>query len=232
MILLSILAAFFLEGWRSDREFDREVDEALENVQRELERNRELVALEVAALDRQVRGGEALVELLDAARGQSTIVAVPDTLAWLATGWNLSFSPSLGAVDALIASGRLANIRNPELRLGLAGLREVFNDALEDELSAARIVIDHTVRLIGARIPLDYRIGNEFFGSRGEGVTPQERVRDVPFPSYGVVDFPTDLSVRNAIVFRVAWLASARSEFDGMQSHLSGLSEMVAEELR
>ena len=196
-----------------------------------MDRNRELVALEVAALDRHLPAGHALVALLDGA-GAEDVMVVPDTLAWITTGWNLSFSPSLGAVDALIASGRLAQIENSQLRLGLAGLRDLFNDALEEELSARQIVIEQIAPLLGARMQLDYDIGAEFFGHRGPGLTPQERVRDLPLTSHGSVEFPTDLRVRNAIVFRLGWLTSARSEFDLMQPHLRDLSEMVAEEIR
>lgn len=231
VIVLSILIAFFLEGWRDDREVREEVQQALANVQRELDRNRELVALEVAALDRHLPAGNALVALLDGA-GANEVVVVPDTLAWITTGWNLSFSPSLGAVDALIASGRLAQIENAQLRLGLAGLRDLFNDALEEELSARQIVIEQIAPLLGGRIQLDYDIGAEFFAHRGRGLTPQERVRDLPFPSRGGVEFPTDLRVRNAIVFRLGWLTSARAEFDLMQAHLRDLSDLLAEEVR
>lgn len=181
-------------------------------------------------IDRLVSGGAALVAMTDSADGRARIV-VPATLVWLSTGWNVSFTPSLGAVDALIASGRLAQIENPKLRQGLAGLKDVFNDAFEEEVFAREISVGQIVPLIGARVPLDFRIGRELFTSDGDGLTPQERSRGRPLPSYGSVEFPTDLAVRNAIVYRLAWLSAARSEFDHTHAHLEDLTTMVAAEI-
>lgn len=231
MILLSILAAFFLEGWRADRELAGELREELASVQTELERNQALVEAEIVALDRQISGLNALVSILDSANGV-TRVSVPDTLAWLATGWNLSLNPSLGAVRALIASGRLAQVDNPELRLGLAGLDEAFADVLEEEIFARLIAQEQLAPLLGREIPLDFRIGNEFFGTTREGLTPQERVRTLPLPSYGSVEFPSNLPIRNAIVLRLAWLTSGRAEFVQLHARLEDLVELVSSEIQ
>ena len=49
VILVSILAAFFLEGWRADHELARELSEELESVQVELERTVRAGGLEKGA---------------------------------------------------------------------------------------------------------------------------------------------------------------------------------------
>ena len=230
VILVSVLAAFFMEGWRDDRELDRELRDELESVMRELERNRELARLEIGALDRVIGAGESVAATLDEAQGQPT-VEIPDTLAWLVTGWNVSFTPSLGAVDALLASGRLSRIENEELRLGLAGLRETFEDSFEEEVFAREINVGQVVPLLGETYRLDFSIGNEFFASGGPGRTPQERITAVPLTSRGDVRFPTRLEVRNAIVHRMAWLSSARSEFVSLRPLLDDLIRLVEEEI-
>ena len=233
VILVSILAAFFLEGWRDDHELARELSEELESVQLELERNRDLAELEIVALDRILAGGNALIAALVAADG-APYVAVVDTLAWLGATWNVSFSPSLGAVDALIASGRLAQVANPELRLGLAGLRDVVTDAFEEEVFAREVSSRQVLPLVGEHVDLNslMEVGNKFFAPAGaDGVTPQERGRNRALQSSGTIDFPTRTAVRSAIGHRLAWLSSARSEFQGLQLQLETLIDWVSEEL-
>ena len=62
VILLSILAAFFLEGWRDDLELVREVRQELASVSLELERNRDMVEAEIDAIRRVSTGAALLVE--------------------------------------------------------------------------------------------------------------------------------------------------------------------------
>ncbi len=233
VILVSILAAFFLEGWRGDRELARDLSQELASVQLELERNRDLAELEIVALGRILAGGNALTAALEAADG-APYVAVVDTLAWLGTTWNVSFSPSLGAVDALIASGRLAQVANPELRLGLAGLQDVVTDAFEEEVFAREIATRQVVPLVGEHVDLNslFDVGNRFFAPAGDNaVTPQERVRNRALQSSGTIEFPTRIAVRSAISHRLGWLSSARSEFQSLQLHLETLIDWVSEEL-
>ncbi len=230
VIVVSILLAFFLEGWGEDRDLARELRQELISVRTELERNRELVAVEIVAIDRQISGLSALVQTIDAAGGAG-LITVPDTLAWLSTGWNLSLNPSIGAVTALIASGRLARVQQAELRIGLAGLDEALADVIEEELYARQIAMEHLAPLLGQSIRLDYSIGNEFFQSAGEGLTVQERVRAQPFPSRGMVEFPTTLPIRNAITLRLAWLSSGRGELASLRTRLDDLIAMTTDEI-
>jgi hypothetical protein len=135
VILSSILVAFWLEGWRDEREVGLEVRQELESVLREVQRNQELVRAELVALDRILTASGALVAVLDDSASED-FVSVADTLEFLAKGWQTTFSPSLGAVEALIASGRLAQIRDAELRQGLAGLSKVVDDASMSALTS------------------------------------------------------------------------------------------------
>ena len=75
-------------------------------------------------------------------------------------------------------------------------------------------------------------VGNKFFVPAGDdGVTPQERGRNRALQSSGTIDFPTRTAVRSAIGHRLAWLSSARSEFQGLQLQLETLIDWVSEEL-
>ncbi len=230
MILVSILAAFFLEGWRDDRELAQDLGFELTTVHTELERNLLEVEVELQILDRQVAGLGALVRLLDEAEGVETL-GVPDTLAWMTTGWNSTLDPSLGAISALISTGSLSRVDDAELRLGLAGIHEVFSDVLEDELFARQIAMEQLAPLLGEAIRLDYTIGDQFFGTEGEGMEATARGELVPLPTFGEVSFPTDLPIRNAIVLRTAWLTSARSELVLLRGRLQRLIELISAEL-
>ena len=86
VVLVSILAAFFLEGWRDDRELAQELRLELVSVGKELERNRDIVLAELGAIDRIVAGTENLLIQLEADPG-APFVGVADSLAWLAAMW-------------------------------------------------------------------------------------------------------------------------------------------------
>ena len=231
MILVSILAAFFLEGWRDDRELAQDLRLELATVQTELERNLLMVEVELETLDRQVAGLGALVRRLDAAEGVGPLV-VPDTLAWMATGWNSTLDPSLGAISALISTGSLSRVDDTELRLGLAGIHDVFSDVIEEELLARQVTMEQLVPLLGEAMRLDYSIGDQFFGTEGEGNEAAARGELLPLPTFGDVSFPTDLPIRNAILFRTAWLTSARAELVPLRGRLQRLIELISAELR
>ena len=59
VILASILVAFWLDGWRADREMDRDLTQELESVYREVQRNRDLVVAELIVLNRLTASADA-----------------------------------------------------------------------------------------------------------------------------------------------------------------------------
>jgi hypothetical protein len=230
VILVSILTAFFLEGWRDDRELAQDLELELTTVHTELERNLLGVEAELQTLGRQVEGLAALVQMLDAADGVETLL-VPDTLAWMTTGWNSTLDPSLGAISSLISTGSLSRVDDAELRLGLAGIHDVFSDVIEGEMLARQIAMEQLAPLLGEAVRLDYAIGDQFFGTEGEGTEATARGELLPLPTFGEVSFPTDLPIRNAIVLRKAWLTSARSELVPLRRRLQRLIELISTEL-
>lgn len=231
VVLLSILAAFFLEGWRADRELARELSQELASVRVELERNRNEIAAELLALGRLETAGLALGETLRGSR--SPAVAVPDTLALLSAQWHVTFSPSLGALNALISSGRLAQVENTELRLGLAGLSAAVEDALEEELYARQVAVEQLIPLISESgdwtVVTD--VARAYFGLDGsaglEGLTPQERNRGRAIPRRSDLLVPNTPAVRNALARRTIWISAARAEFARLDAHLADLVALI-----
>ena len=234
VILVSILAAFFLEGWRDDRELARELTQELSSLQRELVSNRDLMSVHLESLDRIALGGQSLVDLLDTA-SEAEMVLVADTLAWIVNSFVPSLNPSLGAVEALIASGRLAQIRNPDLRLGLAGLRDFLSDAIEEEMAARQVTVQQLMPLIRTHFDSGEteRIGREFFGAVDvTGLSTQERTAGRALQSYQSVAYPNSLAIRNTIRFKLGWYEVGRLEYGRLIPHMDGLIEMVGEEIR
>jgi hypothetical protein len=232
VILASILVAFLLEGWRADRELARELTQELESVHRELERNRELVVAELTVLDRLTSSAGSLLAALTMSPQAST-VPVTDTIALLGTSWSPTIDPSLGAVEALIGSGRLAQVPNPQLRQGLAGLRDQFEDALEEQLMARAVFSNEIFSLTRDR--LDYRVFGELIaglsGSADAGALSQESMSVQSFASFGTVDYPNSFSIRNALEMRRQWYMAAQDELVQLRVLLDDLIAVMEDEL-
>jgi hypothetical protein len=228
VVILSILIAFFLEGWRADRELSREIAQELANVRVELQRNRDLIEIEIATLDRNVSAAQAFIDLLGASQEGS--VSVPDTLVFLGAQWHPSFRPSLGAVNALISSGRLAQVENEELRLGLAGLDEAVNDSFEEEVFARQIGVEQLLPLIaeGADLAPVSRIADSFFGlEQGLELTPQERSVGRAVRGSEDLAVPNTRPLRGALIRRTTWLRAARAEFGQLHDHVGHLITLI-----
>jgi hypothetical protein len=206
MVVVSILIAFSLEAWWDGRGEEQAYAEAMASVRFELESNRARLLQEAASVDRITGAGQSL---LDAMRERADLprIEVADTLAFLITSWTPSMEVSLGASDALIASGKLAQVRNPELRLGLAGIRDRFSDIVEDQLVARMIHVEQQAPVLRG-----------FF----VGGNPATR----PIPHLGSVEFPNTLELRNIIGAKLDWYGSARSEMTALIEHLDRLSEL------
>ena len=230
VILASILAAFFLEGWRADRELARDLTQELESVYRELERNRDLVSAELSVLDRLTSSSAALLVKLHANPGASTVEAT-DTIALLSTMWAPTIDPSLGAVEALISSGRLAQLPNPRLRQGLAGLRDQFQDAREEQQNAIAIRDNQIFPLVRDR--LDYRAFREILVELAEAgnAQSQESMSVRSFPSVGIVAYPNGPSIRNALELRLLIYLTVQDEMSRLQVFLDDIIAVLEEVL-
>jgi hypothetical protein len=223
VVVASILIAFVLDAWWDERGLQSELHQELASVTRELKENRERVVFEIDALDRHVEAGETVAELLGE-RGTSELVPVPDTLAWFVTLWSPTLDVSSGALNALIASGRLAQIRNDGVRLGLAGLAGQVEDAVGDELLAQVILTEQVFPAVSRDADLStvYVIDKEYFGHE------RQPGRAAPTRDTFVM-FPRSLEARNAILNRTSFLGSARAEMRGLLVELDNLIAMIEE---
>jgi hypothetical protein len=143
VVVASILAAFSLDAWWDHRQERAAVAEDLANVAEELQLNRQDIEFGLDIMRRAGTGSELLATAILEAMGQST-VSVPDTVTFWAFQ-SVTFDPSLGAVDALLASGRLRQVDDPKLRMALAGLRDKVRDAVEEQIRATRMIDEQVI---------------------------------------------------------------------------------------
>jgi len=232
MVLVGVLGAFLLEGWRSDRELAREVRQELQSIEGELRRNRDAVEAEIESLRRVTEGGQALADRIQATP-EGSILTIPDTLLFLAAVWNPTYNASLGAVEALLASGRLAEIGNPDLRLGLAGLDDAIVDASEEEVFARAITVENLAPELDDALnwPSFEAVLSEFFGAAGDGESPQGRAVGRPIPGTGSVDLVASRRIGNLVLRRVLWQRAAIGEFRRFERRLGDLLTLVELEL-
>ena len=234
VILVSILAALFLEGWRDDRASAIELQHELSNVGRELSRNRDIVLAEINTIDRIVESVEHLVERLEA-NPEARFVAVNDSVAWLATLWGPTLDPSLGAIEALISSGQLAQIDNADLRLGLAGLRDMLGDATEEQMFALHVSTDelHPRILESPDFSALRRVSQEFLTlSQGAGLSSQQQTVRRQMPTYRSIAYPNDVSIRSGLYLKVMYYEAAIAELRPLLEHFDDLVDLVAAEIQ
>gem|GEM_PF-1876577 len=233
VVLVSILIAFFLDGWREDRRQTRELVRELESVERELERNLDIVRGELIAVERILKAGEDLADRLGQAPNDS-LVEVSDTLAWLGAAYSPTLDPSLGALDALINSGRLARIENEGLRVNLAGLRDVFVDVAEDDRMAKQFTTDHQMpEFRGVEFLTSLRRTSDEFIRAGQrvGQSPQEGQITLPVKTRGEIQYPNSAKARAILNWRLILYTSARSELLAVEQHLQSLMNLLLYEL-
>lgn len=234
VVLISILLAFYLEGWRDDRELDREVKQELLSVKQELERNKTLIQAQIIVLDQIIHSSDKLINQLESNIGSKKL-SIPDTLAFISAFFSPTFDPSIGAIQSIITSGRLAKINNQQLKLGLAGLKDLFYDAKEDEETARDITVNRVVSLLllenDIKMSEFHYIIKEVFGKEGKGLSPIERVTNTQFPSLGNVDFPNNLKIRNILRYKTNWYVGGRREYITIMSHINDLIKLVDEEI-
>ena len=223
VVVASILIAFGLDAWWADVQLTREVAEELDGIDRELEENVILVQFQSDMMRRKVAASRAITDI--AAEGAGSLVSVPDTLLWLAIDPTPTLNASLGGIDAITASGRLQAIRLPELRVRLAGLRGIIEDAVEEQLVARDLQESQIRPRISASADLRplHDIGDRFWS--------QARIPGRSVDGRGSVDVPSDLELQNAMLRRATYYGISIGEMDELSLAFDEIRKLIREEL-
>ena len=222
VIVGSILLAFGIDAWWEEKELGREIRQDLASVKRELDANVELAEFQIEVMERMVVGSESLLSSMEAAIGQE-VVSTPDTLAFWAQ-ITPTYQPALGALDALIASGRLSAIDDADLRLRLAGLPALVQDAVElQPLSRDRLFYDQMMPLLnkaaGYDSPTVIQVGATFLAAGREVGRPLE--------SNGFVDYPNTQPLRALIAHRRFLSEITITEMVHLVDEMSALGSLI-----
>ena len=109
VIVGSILMAFGIEAGWDQRNQRLELRLELQNVAQELAENRERVLFQLDLVERIAAAGTAVDEIMEL-NHENSVTNLPDTLVYLGTAASPTLDVSLGALESLIASGRLASV--------------------------------------------------------------------------------------------------------------------------
>lgn len=131
VIVVSILLAFSIDAWWDNRVEQRREREQLVSMLAEFKGSLAGLDSVLESVQGHAENVESLIALLKAA-GDKPVV-VPGQLLGSAITWRTS-DVSTSTLDALMASGDLNLLRNPEHRANLAGLPAVLLDVTEDEI--------------------------------------------------------------------------------------------------
>jgi hypothetical protein len=211
VVILSILIAFFLDASWDNAELARELGQDLLSVEEELRANIDSARDHVELVERIVGGSEGVLAAMTADRTAS-LVSVPDTAAWF-QAMTPTFEASLGAVDALVASGRMSAVDDREVQRRLAGLRSAIDDAVEEQWEAQRFFEATQAPELFAVLDLtELSYLSDQFSS---GLEVESR---------RAVDYPNTTSMRSAVEYRrYLYMDTVRS----LNRVIRGLEETV-----
>jgi hypothetical protein len=182
----------------------------LAGVADELASNRQALADQILLTERVAGALEVLLDGMDARPGDDRIGA-SDTTVWISQR-TPTFDPSFGAIDALIATGRLAAIDDPTLRRDLAGLRDRARDAGEELLEGQTVYL-----LVEAPI-----LFPEFELRSVRGVVAAAW-ETRPVEGGELVEFPNSRGLRSAMEQRRSLYELALGELRRLESHLAAI---------
>ena len=210
LVVVSILIAFGLDAFWEEWKERGDLHDDLANISLELEENRSRVEYHLDLAQRMVNAFDVLLEAIDSDQGSATVA---DTTFWL-TAITPSLDASLGAIDALVASGRMAVVENPELSRRLAGLRDRVEDAVEEQVQAYQLQFTVIIpRLEGDYWRATRHIGDEFWAQARVPGRRLEYRSDVAFRDGPDVEY--ELSTRRTLYYvTIGELRGLLDEFD------------------
>jgi hypothetical protein len=141
-IVASILLAFAIDAWWSDREIDQWQTAQLRALRDEFAANLKSLDIIVQTHDSTARSLESLIaQVRDT--NEATQVTVSDAALVALIAWRTS-DISTGTLDSLLSSGKLAEIDNSDIRQSLAAWPSEVGDTQEDE-NLARDFVQNVV---------------------------------------------------------------------------------------
>lgn len=132
LIVISILVAFAIDAWWQERNDREEELRVLNSLQAEFQANLVLIPRFIEAHSVSARYTADLIDALQKA-GPDATIEFSATQTGLVVGQGSS-DPHSGALDAILQSGEMRFIQNPQIRERLASWPQLVQDATENEV--------------------------------------------------------------------------------------------------
>ena len=178
-IVASILLAFAIDAWWADREFDQWQSAQLSALREEFSANLEGLGTVVQDHNSSATSLESLITQIRASDDNTPLTVSNADLTPL-VAWRTS-DISTGTLDALLSSGKLADIRNFMIRRALAAWPSEVGDAQEDE-ELARDFVEQVVAkvLLGQGILEHAYRSRPIVGDPGEEIGAHSSISITP----------------------------------------------------
>ena len=225
-IIVSILLAFWIDAWWSEKQIEEEIAEDLVIVEHELAENVRLVKQSIEDMNRVVAENNTLIATLKAQKNSPSVV-VPGTVIFWAIFINPTFDPSLVGIDAWIASGRLAGLESAVLRQRLASVRGKVDDVIEEQLVARDLSLREIYPLIRDEIG-DIELIQDIFAS---GLHPRPGTSNQAIPESGTISVPNSGALRFSLQARVLWYEAAIKEMSDFRFEIEEIQSLIRAEI-
>jgi hypothetical protein len=219
-IVVSILLAFAIDAWWSDRVARQQEVQALVRLREDFNETARLFEVARAGHLRQQAGVDAMFSLIPAAGDPPNSYQIPDSVLWGMYGTE-RFMPPLGAVSSLINSGEIRLIGNETLRFGLTSWLEVVAVLNKTEDEERHVYEQFQLPQMFRYVPfvsVGFRLEIDGYNSRS--------------PSEG--DYRallTSLPFENVIEWRVAKKTEILSQYEDVSDKLEVILHLLNREL-
>jgi hypothetical protein len=225
-VVVSILIAFALDAWWEQRQLKEEMREDLAIVETELAENVRLIDFNLDLMNRVITASSSITEALFS---DPDVKAVELPGEWLY--WGIFVNPtldlSLGAIDAWIATGRLAGIDDPGLRKRLASVRGKVADVTEEQ---------EVARDLGTRDLYPYlaEAGGDIrpIVAVVEGGAAQRPIAGTyEVPKIDAMRLPNSPNFRLLMQTRAIWYRASAREMRDLRSDLNEIQGLLQKQL-
>lgn len=221
-VIVSILVAFGLDAWWDDHQLRLDLLDGLASVTEEIHAN--VAELRVESLFQHTAAAsiDDLVMRIDDAEGARWLT-MPDTIASFAFVFPPVFDASIGALDALVASGALSRARDRRLERVLGNLGAQIDDLRDDELGARRLATEEIVPLFWDSPEIESALGRS-------GEYRRRGLDEVALPSR-TIRLQNVAGLKNRLLLRRAWVASSLLAIDQLLVDLDLALELLEAEI-
>ena len=207
-IVVSILLAFAIDAWWTNRQIIAEEYDTLTQLRSEYVRNVELLAEKRASHAATEQSMLALLRTISIAQqsGLDRESVFPD-LDKTIIRW--TFDPETGAISGVLESGKLSIIQSDQLRSALAGWPAKLQDVIEDEIAVWNFT---------GRDFVPYLYDKASFRAMYNSIVPSRSLGEGPYKS-DLEEIFSDPVFENLVVRKLALTRDVLDGYDSLSAY-------------